>query len=445
MLHFGVRASTASPAGEATRQDITERSSLTARAVSRATQTLAGGPGGLRTALAFGGPAVIASIAYMDPGNFATNIQAGAKYGYGLLWVVLLANVIAMLFQALSAKLGIVTGRNLAELCRDHFPGPVVVAMWVASEIAAMATDLAEFLGGAIGLSLLMHIPLLAGMTATAVITYGLLSCQQLGFRPLELVIGAIVGVICICYLSELFIAPIDWSAALFHTITPELPDREALLLAVGIIGATVMPHAIYLHSGLTQARVPVRNDDDRRLVLRYSNREVVIALSMAGVVNMAMVMMASSAFHAGHPEVAEIETAYHTLTPLLGGAAAAIFLISLIASGISASTVGTLAGQMIMQGFVRFRIPLWLRRLVTMVPAFAVIALGAHPTRALVISQVVLSIALPLPMISLIIFTSKPNVMGSFANNRTTRVTAICAAVLVLALNAVLIYQTLT
>jgi len=432
------------PADGSALEPAVQRSTLTGRTVARAAETLAGGPGGLRTALAFGGPAVIASIAYMDPGNFATNIQAGAKYGYGLLWVVLLANVIAMLFQALSAKLGIVTGRNLAELCRDHFPGPVVLTMWAVSEIAAMATDLAEFLGGAIGLSLLLHIPLLAGMTATAVITYGLLMCQQLGFRPLELIIGAIVGLICICYLLEMFIAPIDWGAALFHTVTPQLADREAVLLAVGIIGATVMPHAIYLHSGLTQARVPVRNDDDRRLVLRYSNREVVIALSMAGLVNMAMVMMASSAFHAGHPEVAEIETAYHTLTPLLGAAAAGIFLTSLIASGVTASTVGTLAGQMIMQGFVRFRIPLWLRRLVTMLPAFAVIALGAAPTRALVISQVVLSLALPLPMISLIIFTGRADVMGVFANGRATRVIAICATALVLILNAVLIYQTL-
>jgi len=421
-----------------------ERSSLSARTTGRALEALTGGPGGVRTALAFAGPAVIASIAYMDPGNFATNIQAGAKYGYGLLWLVLLANIIAMLFQALSSKLGIVTGRNLAELCRDHFPKSIVFVMWVVSEIAAMATDLAEFVGGAIGLSLLLHIPLLAGMTANAVITYALLASQQLGFRPLELIIGAIVGLICICYLLEMFIAPIDWSAAAFHIVTPQLADGEALLLAVGIIGATVMPHAIYLHSGLTQARVPVRNDDDRRLVLRYSNREVVIALSMAGLVNMAMVMMASSAFHAGHPEVAEIETAYHTLTPLLGAAAAGIFLVSLIASGVSASTVGTLAGQMIMQGFVGFRIPVWLRRLVTMLPAFAVIALGAHPTRALVISQVVLSIALPLPMISLIIFTSRTDVMGAFANGRLTRILAFAATALVLVLNGVLIYQSL-
>ena len=420
------------------------RQSLTVRTLAHAQQVLAGDSGRIRTAIAFGGPAIIASIAYMDPGNFATNIRAGAKYGYELLWVVLLANVIAMLFQALSAKLGIVTGRNLPELCRDHFPRPVVLAMWGVSEIAAMATDLAEFLGGAIGLSLLLHIPLLAGMAATAAITYGLLMCEQFGFRPLELVIGAIVGLICICYIVEMFNAPIDWSAAAFHTVTPQLADSEALLLAVGIIGATVMPHAIYLHSGLTQARIPVRDDNDRRMVLRFSNREVVIALSMAGLVNMAMVMMASSAFHAGHPEVAQIETAYHTLTPLLGAAAAGIFLVSLIASGISASTVGTMAGQMIMQGFVGFRIPLWLRRLVTMIPAFAVIALGAEPTRALVLSQVVLSIALPLPMISLVIFTSRTDVMGAFTNSGLTRALAIFATVLVVALNAVLIYLTL-
>jgi manganese transport protein len=419
--------------------------SLTDRTVARTRQLLAGRPGGLRTAIAFAGPAVIASIAYMDPGNFATNIQAGAKYGYGLLWVVLLANVVAMLFQGLSAKLGIVTGRNLAELCRDSFPGPVVLAMWAVSEVAAMATDLAEFLGGAIGLSLLLHMPLYAGMVATGIITYGLLMCQQFGFRPLELIIGAIVGLICICYLIELFIAPIDWSSAAFHTVTPQLADSGALLLAVGIIGATVMPHAIYLHSGLTQARVPVRNDADRRTVLKFSNREVVIALSMAGLVNMAMLMMASSAFHAGHPEVAEIQTAYHTLTPLLGAGAAGIFLISLIASGISASTVGTMAGQMIMQGFVGFRIPLWLRRLVTMLPAFGVIALGVDPTRALVISQVVLSLALPLPMISLIIFTSRRDIMGAFANGTATRALMIIATIVVLGLNTVLIYESLS
>jgi manganese transport protein len=417
--------------------------SLTERTVIAAHQTLAGRRG-IGAALAFAGPAIVASIAYMDPGNFATNIQAGAKYGYGLLWVVLLANVVAMLFQGLSAKLGIVTGKNLAELCRDQFPRPVVWGMWGVSEIAAMATDLAEFLGGAIGLALLFHLPLFAGMILTAIVTYGLLMCEQFGFRPLELIIGAIVGVICVCYLVEMFIAPVDWASAAFHTVTPQIVDAEALLLAVGIIGATVMPHAIYLHSGLTQARVPVRDDSDRRMILRFSNREVVIALSVAGLVNMAMVMMASGAFHAGHPDVAEIETAYHTLTPLLGAAAAAVFLVSLIASGISASTVGTMAGQMIMQGFVGFRIPIWVRRLVTMLPAFVVVALGANATNALVISQVILSLALPLPMISLIIFTSRADIMGTFANSTLTRVAAAIATAVVLALNVVLIVQTI-
>ncbi|MFZ0607463.1 MAG: Nramp family divalent metal transporter [Xanthobacteraceae bacterium] len=418
--------------------------SLTERTVATARAAL-NGHCGVGAVFAFIGPAVVASIAYMDPGNFATNIQAGAKYGYGLLWVVVVANVVAMLFQGLSAKLGIVTGKNLAEHCRDHFPQPVVAAMWGVSEIAAMATDLAEFLGGAIGLSLLLHLPLLAGMVVTAIVTYGLLMCEKFGFRPLELIIGSIVGVICLCYLVEMFIAPVDWAAAAFHTVTPQIPDAEALLLAVGIIGATVMPHTIYLHSGLTQARVPGRDDKERRAILRFSNWEVVIALSVAGLVNMAMVMMASGAFHAGHPDVAEIQTAYHTLTPLLGSAAAGVFLVSLIASGISASAVGTMAGQMIMQGFIGFHIPVVIRRLVTMAPAFVVVALGANATNALVISQVVLSLALPLPMISLILFTSRTDIMGSFANSGLTRAAAAVAAAVVLGLNVVLIVQTLS
>jgi manganese transport protein len=419
------------------------RASLSERAVAAARQVLAGQRRGLRAYLIFAGPAVIASIAYMDPGNFATNIQAGAKYGYGLLWVVLLANLIAMLFQALSAKLGIVTGRNLAELCRERFPLPVVWAMWVVSEIAAIATDLAEFLGGAIGLSLLFNMPLLAGMIVTAVVTYCLLMFQNFGFRPIELIIGAMVSIVALCYLAEMFIVPVNWAEAAFHTFTPQIADAGALLLAVGIIGATVMPHAVYLHSGLTQARMPAHDDKERRTVLRFSNREVILALSVAGLVNMAMVMMASSAFHAGHPEVAEIETAYHTLTPLLGVGAAGVFLVSLIASGISSSTVGTMAGQMIMQGFIGFRIPIWVRRLVTMLPALAVVALGVNATNALVISQVVLSIALPLPMVALLIFTGRRDIMGAFANGPVTRICAAAATVVVLALNLFLIVQT--
>lgn len=421
-----------------------QRATLSERTVSAARRLLAGERGGVRGYLAFIGPAVIASIAYVDPGNFATNIQAGARYGYTLLWVVVLANLIAMLFQALSAKLGIVSGRNLAEMCREHFPRPLVWGMWVVSEIAAMATDLAEFLGAAIGLSLLFGMPLLASMAVTAVITYGILMFERFGFRPIELIIGGMVGIIGLCYLVEMFIAPVNWADAAFHAVVPRIPDAAALMLAVGIIGATVMPHAVYLHSGLTQNRMPVRNDVERRRVLRFSNWEVTIALAVAGLVNMAMVMMASSAFHAGHSDVAEIETAYHTLTPLLGAAASGVFLLSLIASGISSSTVGTMAGQMIMQGFVGFRIPVWLRRLVTMLPAFVVVALGVNATSALVISQVVLSIALPLPMISVVIFTSRRDLMGAFVNKRLTAAAALVGAAIVLLLNTLLILQAL-
>src|SRR6202521_2060862 len=441
----GAARSESGPAGRAGwwGARIARQASLTERTVATALDVLAGRRHGVAARFAFVGPAVIASIAYIDPGNFATNIQAGAKYGYQLLWVVLAANLIAMLFQALSAKLGIVTGRNLAEMCRDAFPKPVVWAMWVVSEVAAMATDLAEFLGGAIGLSLLFQMPLLAGMAVTAVVTYAILMFEGFGFRPVELIIGGLVAVIGLCYLIEMFIAPIDWGAAAFHTAVPQIADAEALLLVVGIIGATVMPHALYLHSGLTQARTPVRAEAEKRQVVRFSNQEVVIALAIAGMVNMAMVMMASSAFHAGHSDVAEIETAYHTLTPLLGIGAAGVFLVSLIASGISSSAVGTLAGQMIMQGFIRFRIPVLVRRLVTMVPAFIVVALGVNATNALVISQVVLSIALPLPMIALLIFTRRADVMGQFANSRLTNVAAVIATVIVLLLNTFLILQT--
>jgi manganese transport protein len=412
------------------------------RTVEEARALLAGKRRGLRGYVAFAGPAVVASIAYMDPGNFATNIQAGARYGYELLWVVLLANLIAMLFQALSAKLGIVTGKNLAEICRQEFSRPVAIAMWIVSEIAAMATDLAEFLGGAIGLSLLLGLPLLAGMVVTAVIVYAILMLDRFGFRPIEVIISSLVGVIVVCYLIEMFIAPVDWRTAALHTVLPSLPDSEALLLAVGIIGATVMPHAVYLHSGLTQGRIPAHNATETRTVLRISNTEVVMALAVAGLVNMAMVMTASSAFHAGHSDVAEIETAYHTLTPLLGGAAATVFLISLLASGVSSSTVGTMAGQMIMQGFVNFRIPIWVRRLVTMIPAFVVVGMGVNATRALVLSQVLLSIALPLPMIALLMFTRRKDLMGEFVNRRLTNVAAIVGAAVVLALNGFLIWQ---
>lgn len=418
-------------------------SSLTDRTNAAIANAMSGRKRGLMIPLLFAGPAVIASIAYMDPGNFATNIQAGSRYGYALLWVVVMANMIAILFQALSARLGIVTNRNLAEMCRDQFSRPVVWGMWVGSEIAAMATDLAEFLGGALALSLLFHMPLLAGMGITALVTYGLLMVEKRGFRPVELMIGGLVAVIALCYLVEIFIAQVDWAAAGLGMVTPQLPDAQALTIAVGIIGATVMPHAIFLHSGLTQHRTHARNPGERRTLLRFSNIEVVIALTLAGLVNIAMVIMAASAFHAGHSDVAEIETAYHTLTPLLGAGAAGFFLLSLIASGISSSVVGTMAGQMIMQGFVGFRIPVRLRRLVTMIPAFIVVAMGVNATDALVYSQVVLILALPAPMIALVIFTSRRDIMGEFVNSRLTVVASIIGTLVIVALNIILLLQT--
>jgi manganese transport protein len=417
---------------------------LTERTTRAIGEVLAGRrAGGVHTKLLFAGPAVIASIAYMDPGNFATNIQAGAKYGYALLWVVLAANIIAMLFQALSAKLGIVTNRNLAELCREQFPTPVVYAMWGISEIAAMATDLAEFLGGAIGLSLLFHLPLLAGMVVTGIVTYAILMAEKRGFRPIELIIGGLVTAIALSYLIEVFMVHVTWGAAARGTFVPRLPDSATLTVAVGILGATVMPHAIYLHSGLTQDRAPAQTDAGRRTLVRFSNIEVVIALTLAGLVNMGMVIMASGAFHAGHPDVAEIQTAYHTLTPLLGAGAAGVFLISLLASGVSSSVVGTMAGQVIMQGFVGFRIPIWLRRLVTMVPAWVVVAFGVNATHALVYSQVVLSFALPVPMIALVILTRRRDIMGTFVNSRLMCAAAVLGTAAILILNTILLLQT--
>ena len=328
---------------------------LTAHAIAAARDLLEGRCRGLGALMAFFGPAIIVSVAYIDPGNFATNIQAGAAHGYRLLWVVVLANLIAMLFQALSARLGIVTGLNLAELSREYFPRPVTLAMWIVSEIGAMATDLAEFIGAAIGLSLVAGIPLFAAMAVTGVATYALLTLQRRGFRPLELVIGTMVAAVGASYLIELAIAPPDWPAAAWGAIVPRLDNEDGIKLAVGIIGATVMPHVIFLHSGLTQARLLPRNDAERRKLIRLSNWEVTIALGFAGLINLVMVAMAARVFfQSGHQDVAEIETAYRTLVPLLGAGAATVFLVSLLSSGLSSSVVGTMAGQVIMQLIAR-------------------------------------------------------------------------------------------
>ena len=382
----------------------------------------------------------MASVAYVDPGNFATNIQAGARLGYALLWVVVLANAMAMLLQCLSAKLGIVTGKNLAEICREHVPLPVSLAMWIVSEVGAMATDLAEFLGATIALNLLFHVPMLAGTIVTGFVTYFILVLQRGGFRTLEAIIGSLVGIVAVCYLIETFLAKPDWSQIAYHSVVPWLGGQESLVLAIGILGATVMPHAIYLHSSLTQDRVVASNDAEMRRIVRYSNIEVVIALGLAGAVNMAMMFVAAAVFHQGHSGVADISTAYRTLGPLLGGAAAAVFLTSLLASGIASSVVGTMAGQVIMQSFVGFTIPISVRRLVTMVPAVIVVLLGIDVTWTLIISQVVLSFVLPVPVIALLICTSRSSVMGSSVNSRVVTALAASAAAVILVLNGLLI-----
>lgn len=384
-------------------------------------------------------------MAYIDPGNFATNIQGGAQFGYTLLWVLVASNLSAMLIQALSAKLGIATGLNLAELCRERSPRPVTLGMWVLMEIVAMATDLAEFLGAALGFHLLLGIPLWVGGLLTAITTIVILGLERYGFRPLEAVIAALLGVVGVCYLIETILDRPDWGDVLRHAVTPGFAGGESVLLASGILGATVMPHVIFLHSALTQNRIVVRDPAQQRRLFRFQLVDVAVAMSIAGLINAAMLIMAASTFFAqGLTDVASIEEAHRTLDPLLGSAASAVFAISLLASGLSSSAVGTMAGQVVMQGFLRRRIPIWVRRLVTMAPALYVIGAGWDPTRTLVISQVVLSFGLPFAVIPLVRFTSQRRVMGTLVNRRATTVTAIVVTGAIVALNLFLLYQTL-
>ena len=396
--------------------------------------------------LPFLGPAFVACVAYIDPGNFATNIQGGAEFGYMLLWVIVSSNLMAMLIQALSAKLGIASGRNLAELCRERFPRPVALAMWVLMEIVAMATDLAEFLGAAVGFQLLFHIPLLAGALLTAITTFIILALEQRGFRSLEAVITALVGVIAVSYLIETILDRPAWGLVAYHAVVPMFSGKESVLLATGILGATVMPHVIFLHSALTQHRIPTTNAAQLKQLFRFELIDVTIAMGLAGLVNAAMLIMAASTFFAqGLTHIASIEEAYRTLTPLLGSAASAVFAISLLVSGLSSSAVGTMAGQVIMQGFIHRQIPIWVRRAVTMAPPIFVIALGLDPTRTLVISQVVLSFGLPFAIIPLVMFTRRGDIMGPLVNRRITTIIASIVAALIVALNVYLLAQILS
>ena len=414
--------------------------------VQAATDVLTGRSkkGKLAKLLPFLGPAFIASVAYVDPGNFATNIQGGAQFGYLLLWVIVASNLMAMLVQSLSAKLGIATGMNLAEQCRAHFSRPVVVFMWVLMELVAMATDLAEFLGAAVGFNLLFGIPLWIAGILTAITTVLILGLERYGFRPLEAVITALVGVVATSYLVETILDKPDWSLVLTHAVVPRFSGPESVLLAAGILGATVMPHAIFLHSALTQNRIVVREPALLRRLFRFEVVDVLIAMGIASLINAAMLIMAASTFYnQGLTSVGTLQEAHRTLEPLLGKAASVVFAISLLASGLSSSSVGTMAGQVIMQGFLHRYIPPWIRRLATMLPSLIVIAIGLDPTRTLVISQVVLSFGLPFAIIPLVMFTRRRDVMGVLVNGRLTTLLASLVAALIVALNIDLLYQT--
>jgi manganese transport protein len=403
---------------------------------------LAGGR--VRATLSMLGPAFVASVAYVDPGNFATNIQGGAKFGYLLLWVVLAANLMAMLIQYLSAKLGIVTDRNLPELCRDHYPRPVAWGLWIQAEAMAMATDIAEFLGAALGLNLLFHVPLLPAGFLTGAIAFALLELQRHGFRRFELAITGLLGLILLGFLYEtLKIEPSASGTA--HGLVPHLHGSSSVYLAVGIIGATVMPHAIYLHSALTKGRTPVRNDAERSRVLRFERDDVIVALGLAGLVNMAMLAVAAKLFHdrPGWSHLHTIEAAHTGFSHLVGGTAAVAFAAALLASGASSSSVGTYAGQVVMAGFVNLRLSLFVRRALTMLPALVVLAVGVSPTSALVLSQVVLSFGIPFALVPLLLLTSRRSVMGPHVNRLPTTVVAGAIVALIGALNVFLLAQT--
>src|SRR5215213_5847327 len=411
--------------------------------VAAAEEALRGFPRPFRI-LPFLGPAFVACVAYIDPGNFATNIAGGSKFGYTLCWVILASNLMAMLIQTLSAKLGIATGRNLPEVCREQYSRRVSRALWVQAELIAMATDLAEFLGAAVGIKLLLGIALFPAAVITGVITFLILALQRFGFRPLEAVITAFVGVIGACYFAELWFAHPPLGTVAKHAVVPEFAGNESLLLAVGIIGATVMPHVIYLHSALTQDRIVPQNDEEARRLYRYTRVDVLIAMSIAGLINLSMLVVAASVFFgSGLTNIESLEGAHRTLEPIVGGASSVLFALALTASGLSSSAVGTMSGQVVMQGFIRRRIPLWIRRLVTMIPAFIVIGIGLDPSRTLVISQVVLSFGIPFALIPLVLFTSRRDVMGELVNHRVTTTTAWVVAVLISALNVFLLLRT--
>ncbi len=400
--------------------------------------------GRARGVVALLGPAFVAAVAYVDPGNFATNFSAGARFGYALAWAVVAANLMAMLVQYLSAKTGVATGRDLPELCRDEFGRAASVGLWAQAELIAMATDLAEFIGAALGLNLLFHVPLFPAGLITAAVAFGILALEQRGYRPFELAIAGLLGIVFLGFAYDLAaVGPSPRGVA--SGFVPGLAS-DRLLLVSGIIGATVMPHVVYLHSALTKSRVSCRDDGERQELLRFQRLDVVVALGAAGLINLAMLFVAAAVFRpAGGANVDSIQAAHAGLGRLVGGGAALAFAAALLASGLSSSSVGTYAGQVVMQGFVRRRIPLFARRALTMLPALAVLALGLPATNSLVISQVVLSFGIPFALVPLVLLTRRADIMGPLVNRRRTTAAAAGIAAMITALNGYLLFATFT
>src|SRR5919112_709253 len=415
--------------------------SATARA---AHESLKGDRRGIRKIWPFLGPAFVAAVAYVDPGNFATNISGGAQFGYLLLWVILCSNLMAMLIQSMSAKLGIATGKNLPEICRERFPKPVSLGLWVQAEVIAMATDLAEFIGAALALNLLFGIPLFPAGLLTAVAAFGILELQRRGFRPLEAAISAFVGVIVLSFAFQMFYAQPEADRILAGLFTPQFAGTDSVLLAAGILGATVMPHVTYLHSALTQRRVVGRNDQERKKIFRFELVDVIIAMAIAGTINASMLIMAAALFYtSGVTDVGDIDVAFKQLGVQVGSTSAILFGVALLASGFSSSSIGTMAGQVVMQGLINRRISLWIRRLITMSPALVILAIGVNPSYALVISQVVLSFGIPSALIPLLLFCRNRGLMGGLVNHRLTTAIATVVVGLIVTLNVFLLYHT--
>jgi manganese transport protein len=415
------------------------------RVLRAAERSLTGERTGVRAVLPFLGPAFIAAVAYVDPGNFATNMAAGSQYGYMLLWVVVAANLMAMLIQSMSAKLGIATGKSLPEVARERFPRPVVIFLWLQAELIAMATDLAEFVGAALGITLVFGIPLFISGLLTGVLAFTILGLQAWGFRRLEATITGLVGVIVIAFGLQVLIAAPDWRSVAAATAVPHLDGKASILLAAGILGATVMPHVIYLHSALTQKRIVGANTEARRKIFRFELVDVLIAMGIAGLINMAMLTTAAAAFGSRGLTAAgsDLTQVFYLLDHFLGEHTGLIFGLALMASGISSASVGTLAGQVVMQGFIRRQIPVFVRRAITMVPAMVLIASHFDPSRALVLSQVLLSFGIPFAMIPLLMFTRNRKLMGNLANSRWTNYAAYVVAGTIISLNVFLLYQT--